>query len=448
MGAVAEPAGNSSVILKLTVPGQATRECWANSLVSFTQEVDFPGFRKGSKIPESTIVGKVGARAVKSEALRILTDTVLKQAITSSGIQAIGQAQLVKSPEEMIELFQPGEPLLMEIKTDVWPTIEYVGSYTGFEVNVEKLPLDQERYNKALESLRKRQTILTEVDEPAKEGYSAVVDMEGYERAEDGSRGEPLPQLASGEQVEVILEPGRYTEGLYEGVLGMRAGESRDVVVSLPPRFAAKKLAGKQAIFVVKCSAVKKRTLPELNDEFANSIRDGLTFDQLQQEIINAIGQENRDLETQNRNRALEEKLLEVAKIEIPESLVTEQAREKFAMMMADMKSEGSKSDEEIKAMITPENFEKYKEVSRKSTTRGLGSMIVLGDIARKEGLKVDELEIEDQLELLKNQAKGDPNFDAKAAKEKIEAQLLKNMVLDWIAERSTITWVEQSPVA
>mmetsp|Transcript_4515 Transcript_4515/g.6229 ORF Transcript_4515/g.6229 Transcript_4515/m.6229 type:complete len:506 (-) Transcript_4515:232-1749(-) len=442
MGAVVEPAGNSSVIIKLNVPGQATKECWASALISVANQIDIPGFRKGTNIPESTIVSKIGEDGIKSEALYVLTDTVLKQAVSASGVNAIGQATLKKGAEELMKEYVPGEPLMMEIQVDVWPTIEYKGEYTGLEVDVQTVPFDQERYDQALMSLRKRQTILTEVDEPAQEGYSAIVDMEGFEKNADGSLGEPLPQLASGEQVEVILEPNRYTEGLYEGVLGMRAGETKEITVTLPARFSVGNLANKEAVFVVKCSAVKKRTLPEPNDEFANSIREGLTFEELEKEIIAAVSQENQDLQTQNRNRALEDALLEKVEIEIPETLVTEQAREKFAMMMADMKSEGSKTDEEIKEMISAENFEKYKEIVRKNVTRGLAATIALSDIAKRENLEVDELEVEDQLELTKNQARGDPNFDEEAVKNKIEAQLQKNMVLDWIAEKSTVNYV------
>mmetsp|Transcript_11961 Transcript_11961/g.20945 ORF Transcript_11961/g.20945 Transcript_11961/m.20945 type:complete len:505 (+) Transcript_11961:60-1574(+) len=443
MGASVEPAGNSSVIIKLNVPGQATKECWAQALVAFTQAVEFEGFRKGSKIPEQTIVNQVGEDSVKSEALHILTNSVLKSAVQSSGVNAIGQAQLVRDSMELVKDYSPGKELLMEIKIDVFPTIEYTGDYKGLQVAVDKVPFDQERYDQALLSLRKRQTVLTEVDEPAAEGMSAIVDMAGYLRAADGSRGEPLPELASGDQVEVVLEPGRYTEGLYEGVLGMRAGEEKDVVVTLPARFSVGNLANKEAIFAIKCSAVKVRTLPEPNDEFAASIREGLTFAELNEEIKAAVGQENADIETQNRNRALEEALIEQVKIEIPETLVVEQAREKYAMMMADMKTEGSKSDEELKEMITPENFEKYKEIVRPSVTRGLAASIILADIAKREELAIDELEVEDQLQLVKNQARGDPNFDEEGVRARIEATLQKNIVLDWLADKGTITWNE-----
>jgi trigger factor len=89
----------------------------------------------------------------------------------------------------------------------------------------------------------------------------------------------------------------------------------------------------------VTCKNIQKRSLPGLNDDFANSIRPGLTFEELKQEVLSALAGEGDKKKYESRDKGLEEELLKVVEVEIPETLVTERARQKFAIMMTDVSS-------------------------------------------------------------------------------------------------------------
>jgi FKBP-type peptidyl-prolyl cis-trans isomerase (trigger factor) len=102
------------------------------------------------------------------------------------------------------------------------------------------------------------------------------------------------------------------------------------------------------------------------------------------------------------------------------------------------MRDQGQ-DDEMLKKMITPENFEKYKEVSRNSTTNTLKLSMAYGTIAEKEGLQVDPLDVDDQMELIKAETKADPDFDEAGTRDRVEASLIRELVLNWIAENSTV---------
>lgn len=128
---------------------------------------------------------------------------------------------------------------------------------------------------------------------------------------------------------------------------------------------------------------MKNRILPELNDEFAASVREGLTYDELYNEVRNAVGEDSDRRNKENRNRAIEEVLCDMVTCEIPETLVNEQAKEKFARMMADQRDAGV-PDEEIQKMVTKEGFEKYKNISRKSIERVIAASIAIDDLGRK----------------------------------------------------------------
>ncbi|CAN0109835.1 unnamed protein product, partial [Hapterophycus canaliculatus] len=190
---------------------------------------------------------------------------------------------------------------------------------------------------------------------------------------------------------------------------------------------------GTKAIFEVEAVEIKVRNVPEVNDEFAQSIRKDLTLEELTNEVEKAVMEEAGTSKKDARNRRARQHdvrlyaLLGTCSIDIPETLIIEQAREKFAIMMTEFKDQGE-SDEKIQSMITKENFAKYVEVVRKNTTRGLSLSLLFTHIAEKEGLSYEPSEVEDQMDLLRAQAKGQ-EFDEAKAKDKIEAQLEREMV-------------------
>jgi len=437
-----EQLGNSSVRLSVTIPGAVTQKCYKEAIEKLSSEVTVKGFRKGTKIPDSAVIAGVGAPRVQSEALYTLTEQPLKEAIENAGIQQIGQAELLQDTTELMEAFSPGQDLQMVVKLDVWPKLKFTGEYTGLEVEVEELPVEEGRHEAALLSLRQKHMVLTDTAEEyeAQLGDSCIVNMKGYLMNEDGSKGEELPQLAKGDEIEVVLETGKYTEGLIEGLVGAQAGQTVDVKLVLPGRFAKNELSGANTIFSVEVLAVKKRALPQLDDEFASNVKDGWTIDMLLAEVDKVVREDVDERQKELRNKALEEALLEVVDVEIPETMVVQQARDKFAMMMTEMKEQEDKSEEEIKALITPENFNRYKEVVRGSITRTLKASLALNVIADEKGLQVPKLEIDDQVDLLRNEAKiRNEEFDEELVRDKIEATIQRRMVLEYIAEKSTI---------
>jgi trigger factor len=181
--------------------------------------------------------------------------------------------------------------------------------------------------------------------EDTAEGYAAqkqdsvFCNMLPYEELADGSRGSALPQMASGDDVEVVLSDERYMPGLVEGLVGVQAGQTREIRVQFPDnlRGPATALSGKRAIFDVEVSSVKKRIMPGMDDAFANKIRPGLTFDELKDEVLLAMNDEGSKKEAEARNKELDKALLEIIEAEIPETLLIEQTRQKFAVMMTEV---------------------------------------------------------------------------------------------------------------
>jgi FKBP-type peptidyl-prolyl cis-trans isomerase (trigger factor) len=132
--------------------------------------------------------------------------------------------------------------------------------------------------------------------------------------------------------------------------------------------------------------------------------------------------------------------------MEVPETWIFEETRRKFAAMMSEFAQQGT-PEEEIKKMVSKENFDKYMEVSLPRTTTTLKLSAAIAKIGREEGLIPDEQEVQDQVDLARMDAKGkQQEFDEDLARTTIEGQMISTMVMDFLAEHANITYVDAPP--
>jgi trigger factor len=183
----------------------------------------------------------------------------------------------------------------------------------------------------------------------------------------------------------------------------------------------------------------QKRTLPEVTDEFANKVRAGLTADALKDELQAAVDSEDAKEYVPARNAALAKALAQVMDVAVPDTLVTNQARDKFALMMSDMRNNGV-ADEEIKKQISPENFLKYKNIVKDDIIADFKVSMATDEIARLEGIDVDDYQVEEQMEAIKKEAaESDSEMDEAGMRSRVEATLQRQSVMDFLAENADL---------
>ena len=203
-----------------------------------------------------------------------------------------------------------------------------------------------------------------------------------------------------------------------------------------------KELAGKEAIFDVEILSASRRTLPELTDEFANQVREGLTVDLLKEELRKAVDSQDAQEYMGARNAALGKALSEIIDVDVPDTLVTNQAREKYALMMTDMRDNGM-ADEDIKKMINPENFIKYKDIEKPDIVRDFKISMAVDEIARLENIQVPAYQVEEQIQQLKDQAakegQSTDEMDNEQMRRKVESTLERRMVYDLLADEADL---------
>lgn len=443
----------SAVKVIVTAPGSATKAAYDKACTELSKNISIPGFRKGSKIPpqvlEQAMSGKGGRYALREQAINELVGELVEPALKEEhGLEPIGMPSLETPAAEMAKDFKPGEDLELHVKCDVWPDIDWKTvegkekPYLGLKGTYKRKPFDQSKFDKALNDLKERYAELAPIDDPdhvLQMGDACVVNMEGYMATDDGEKGEKLPDAASGDRVEVILGEGRYMTGLVEGLVGAKVGDVKTVTVTFPTALKDKTLAGKNAIFDVTVLEASTRTLPEVTDEFANQVRAGLTAESLKKELQKAVDSEDAKEFTPARNKALGAALAEVMDVEVPDTLVTKQAKEKFAMMMTDMRNNGV-SDEEIKNQISPENFLKYKKVVKDSIVKDFKVSMAVDEIGRMEGIEVPDYQVEEQMQGIREEAsKSSEEYDEAEIRPRVEATLMREAVMEFLAEKSEL---------
>lgn len=284
-------------------------------------------------------------------------------------------------------------------------------------------------------------------DSPEKaEGAIAVVDLKGYRKNADGSKGDPLPDVAVGENVEVGMESGKFFEGFVENLAGSKVGDTKTVPVTFPDNHKVPELRGSDALFDVTIKALKDAVYPPLDDDFATRLSDAKSMDELKEKIRQQVSQEQMVSTDKNINKVLEDKIVGLIDMDVPETLVDEQTKTKFAQMMADFKAKGM-DDEAVKSMITKENFEKYKAKSRDNTVRALKVSFAVAEIAKKEGIKVDPTEVEGDMVALRQQSQGE-EIDEESARNRIMAELERTKVLAFLKENNEVKLIKKKAAA
>ena len=244
---------HSAVLVDIAVPGTATQAAYDKVCADLSKQITIPGFRKGSRIPpavlEQNMAAKGGRNALKVQAIQELVGQLVEPALKQQALDPIGQPVLKVPAEELATTFVAGQPLTLQVQCDVWPDIHWKNAdhtadskpYLGLQGKYTRRPFNQDKLNVAVRDLQERYASLEPIADAThalQMGDACTVNMNGYLAATeaDGSmvKGDPLPNAASGDRVEVILGTGRYMEGLVEGLIGAKVGDTVTITVNFP----------------------------------------------------------------------------------------------------------------------------------------------------------------------------------------------------------------------
>ena len=479
-----EKRPRSSVALKIKIPKGLSSQVHQKVLEDLAKSAKVPGFRKG-KVPVDAVAATLGVKRVKDGVVEQLVDLGMQQAGQQVQVATAGQARLERDIDDVAADYTLGDEFDFSVLVDVYPDLSThldEAAYSKLSVEVDDVPFNQEAYDAALRKLRDQHVDLIEKGAAAAMGDQLEANMNGYFATADGGKGEPLPQVAGGESLQIEMKEGKFMHGLVEGLVGATDGETRSIAVTFPARSSAPQLAGKAALFEVDVIKVQTRQLPEVNDAFAERVKAGMSWADLDAKLKEGVEQEMADTRQQNTDVALSKALVELLPddFEVPDTIVQEVTKERFAAMLADLRERGT-PDEQLKDLITEERcvaarrppavlpppapsrpprparsppvplaplphrrYEQYSTISRPSVEKQVATDFCLKEVARQQSLKVETAQVDDEIMTLQAQAmqRGE-KFKESEVRPKVEAQLERKMVYDFLGKDATLTFVE-----
>lgn len=379
------------------------------------KNITVPGFRKG-KAPRKMIEKLYGEGVFFEDALNIVYPDAMDMAVKEAGIAPVGRAD--------IDLGEPAEEggLSIIAKVPVEPEVE-LGAYKGVEAEKETVKVLAGDVKAELNRLAQRGARTQTVERKAKKNDTVDIDFEGFV---DGVAFEG----GKAEHHELTLGSGTFIPGFEDQLIGCKAGDEKDVIVTFPAEYHAAELAGKEAVFKCKVHKVEETILPELDDEFAKDVSETCeTLEDLKKEITDRLKTERQEA----ADRDFEEKVLDAViadmKADIPEAMFENQLDSVVQDFGYRVQMQGIGLEQYLK--MNNMDMATFRSMFRGQAERQVKTRLALQKVAEVENIAVSDKEIEDEYAKMAEQygmevekIKAAVNRDALAADLKISNAL------------------------
>ena len=350
------------------------------------KDIMIPGFRKG-KAPRKFVEKMYGAQVFYEDAVNEIFPEIYKAAITDQQIKAVGQPSVadMQTPED--------GSVVLTVSTELYPEVT-LGEYKGIEVPKETVSISKAEVDAELSRLQDRNARVETVDRESKMGDTVVLDFDGYVdgKAFDGGKAEGYT---------LTLGSGAFIPGFEDQLVGLKAGDEKDVEVTFPENYT-KELAGKKATFKCKIHEVKETIKPELDDEFAKDVSEFDTLDALKDDIRTRFTKSR----TEQNDRAFESAAVQMAAANmtcnIPACMIDEQVDHQIEQFAYQLQSQGMKMEDYVK--MVGGDLSSLRASMRPMAEQTVRSDILLSEIAHAENLEVTDEEVEEELKKLAEQ--------------------------------------------
>jgi trigger factor len=376
-----EPLENRQLLLTIEVDEEQTQRAMQRAARQIARQVNIPGFRKG-KAPYDVIIQRYGEETIRKEAVDLLTEEVYREALE----------------QEEIKPYAPGvlddvtlDPITFRLTIPLQPTVD-LGDYHSYRLKHPTVRVYKKEVQEVLEEMREQNAILELVDRPVALDDGVAIDILG--RSEDGK------EFLKGDDVRLLLdaESTSPAPGFAEAIVGMSAGEERTFTLTLPDDFSQSELQGQEATFTVKMAGVYESTLPELDDDLARTIGNFGSLKELEEQVKEQLRVAAQGKADEEYTQQVLEAIIEQAQVEYPPVMLKETLDEVVEDVEQVVKRDARLSIEDYLRIQNKTMEELRQDLEPRAASR-LKSALVLGEVVRLEGLKVDEGEINVQIE-------------------------------------------------
>jgi trigger factor len=429
---------NCLASIHVELPSDRVKREWNEVAKGFRQAARIPGFRPG-KAPQNVVDAKY-RKEIQEELTRKLVQETTKEAIREKGLKVLSVSNV-----DEVE-FAPDHTLRFTATLITTPEFE-LPEYKGIVVKAPSSEVSEQEVNSALDRLRERHATFSELEGQALEiGGFAVIDFTTSVEGQALLTAFPdAPKLLGGnEDFWIRTEDDTLLPGFTPSLLGMQVGETREFDLPVPDNFPTASLAGKLIHFRVGLKALKKMNLPELTEEFAGQVAEGLTAEKLR-ELVRSRLQEERVRGINSRIRTqIVDYLVKNVECELPQSYVRDETRRIMSEIVEHNQQRG------VSEELLRESGKEIVDTASRSAKDRLKASFILTRIGVQEKIEVAANDVKQRVAELAVQYRMSPEkamaeLDRRGAIPQIYEEIQVGKVLDFLTSNAN---VEHSPEA
>ena len=370
--------------LEISVPVAEVTAETERAVLEIQKRAKLPGFRPGkATLP---LIRRQFAGEIRRKVVETLVPRYFQKQVEAENLT-------LASPAGYKDIhFHEGEPLRFTAEFEVVPQVE-LKDYRDVEIPYHDPEISSEDVDKRLEEIRNQKADYSNIDpRPLVDGDFAVLALESV----GGVEGEPV------KQEEMVLEIGGADtfEAFTENLRGLSPGDEKDFEVAYPGSYGSARLAGKTVKFHTTVKGIRRKNLPEVNDEFAQDVGDFRGVEELREAIRKAIFAERERQAQQAAKDQIVDKLVEMHDFPVPEAFVERQIKSRVeqrlrAMVSAGMDTRGLKLD-----------WAKVQETERPEAIREVKASMLLSRISERESIHASREEVDREVERLARQSR------------------------------------------
>ena len=362
------------------------------------KNIQIPGFRKG-KAPRKMIESLYGAHVFYEDGLEEIFPEVYEEAVVKQDVKAIGRPSLTD-----MDISDDGV-VTITITTDVYPEVT-LGDYKGLEVVKAEVVVTDEQVQAELDHMAQNVASTETVERAAQMGDTANIDFEGFDNGVPFNGGK-------GENFDLKLGSGSFVPGFEEQVVGMTAGEEKDIDITFPEDYHAE-LAGKPVVFHVKLNKVTETIIPAQDDEFAKDVSEFDTLDELKADIRAKALESAEKQNASAFEQACVEKAAENTTVDMPNALIEAELDTQMERFGYQLQMSGYSMEQYAKMMGG--DVSTMRNAFRPAAEKQAKINVTLEKIGEVENITVSQEEI-------------DAEFESLAAQYQLELDKVKSMV-------------------
>ena len=423
MSVKVENLEHNMVKLTVTVPADDFSKALTQAYNRNKKNISIPGFRKGHA-PQQLIEKMYGTGVFYEDAANILIPQTYTEEAESTGLE------IVSRPEFDIEQIEKGKDFIYTATAAVKPAVE-LGAYEGIEVKKQDVTVTDEDVDAEIKKEQEKNSRLVDAEEGAAVENGDTINLD-YSGSIDGVKFDG----GTAEGQTLVIGSNTFIPGFEDQLVGVKAGEEKDVKVTFPAEYHAKELAGKDAVFACKVNKIQKKELPELNDEFAQDVSEFDTMDEYRESVkSNLVSDKEKAAKNAKTNEAVD-KLIEASKMDIPDAMVASQAEQMYEDFARRLQSQGIPIDMYLQYQGSTEA--KFKEDIKPQALKQIQERLVLEAVAEKADIKISDEDFDAEVKKIADQYKMDVDKLKESMSDYEKDQLKKDMAVQKAVELVT----------